>query len=45
VLVARLPVAAGTHTVEVSFGGSDSRSIAVDVPNAGFAAVVVTEPR
>ena len=45
VLVARLPVAAGAHTVEVSFGGSGSRSIPVDVPNAGFAAVVVTEPR
>ena len=45
VLVARLPVAAGTHTVEVSFGGSDRRSIPVDVPNAGFPAVVVTEPR
>ena len=45
VLVARLPVAAGAHTVEVSFGGSGSRSIPVDVPNGGFAAVVVTEPR
>jgi len=45
VLVARLPVAAGTHKVEVSFGGSTSRSVAVDVPSSGFAAVVVTEPR
>ncbi|MGH7790198.1 MAG: hypothetical protein ACRERC_25245, partial [Candidatus Binatia bacterium] len=45
VLVARLPVAPGTHTVEVSFGGSGSHSIPVDVPAAGFAAVVVTEPR
>jgi hypothetical protein len=45
VLVARLPVAAGTHTVEVSFGGSDRRSLPVEVPSAGFAAVVVTEPR
>ena len=45
VLVARLPVAAGAHTVEVSFGGSGGRSIPVDVPNGGFAAVVVTEPR
>ncbi len=45
VLVARLPVAAGAHTVEVSFGGSGSRSVSVDVPNAGFAAVVITEPR
>ena len=45
VLVARLPVAPGAHTVEVSFGGSASRSIPIDIPPAGFAAVVVTEPR
>jgi len=45
VLVARLPVAAGQHTVDVDFGGGVNRRMSVDVPNAGFAAVVVTEPR
>ncbi len=47
VLVARVPVAPGQHTVAVSFAGSGSagRTIAVDVPSAGYAAVVVTEPR
>ncbi len=47
VLVARVPVAPGQHTVAVRFEGSGSagRTIAVDVPSAGYAAVVVTEPR
>lgn len=45
VFVARLPVAPGPHTVEVNVGGSDVRAVAVDVQNAGYAAVVVTEPR
>jgi hypothetical protein len=45
VLVARLPVSPGAHTVEVSFGGSGGRTVSVDVPKDGYAAVVVTEPR
>jgi len=45
VLVARLPVAAGAHTVEVSLGDGVRRSVPVQIPDAGFAAVVVTEPR
>ncbi len=44
VLVARVPVDAGSHEVEVRLGTS-SRSFRVDTPEAGFAAVVVTEPR
>jgi hypothetical protein len=45
VLVARVPVTQGQHNVAVSFGGSISRTVSVDVPSNGFAAVVVTEPR
>lgn len=45
VLVARLPQAAGQHTVDVSFSGGVSRSVSVDVPSTGVAAVVITEPR
>ena len=45
VLVARVPVTQGTHRVAVSFGGSTSRTVSVDVPRTGYAAVVVTEPR
>jgi uncharacterized protein len=45
VLVARLPVAPGSHTVDVGFGGGVNHRVAVDVPNGGFTAVVVTEPR
>jgi hypothetical protein len=45
VLVARLPVSSGTHTVEVSFSGGGGRTVSVDVQNGGYAAVVVTEPR
>lgn len=45
VLVARVPVAPGPHTVDVSFGGSGGRSVAVDVRKGSYAAVVVTEPR
>jgi hypothetical protein len=47
VLVARVPVAPGAHTVGVRFddvSGAD-RALSVDVPNDGWAAVVVTEPR
>jgi hypothetical protein len=45
VFVARLPVAAGQHTVDVAFGGGANRRMSVDVPSQGFAAVVITEPR
>jgi hypothetical protein len=45
VLVARLPVSPGSHTVQVSVGGSASRDVTVDVRDNGYAAVVVTEPR
>jgi tetratricopeptide (TPR) repeat protein len=45
VLVARLRVTPGPHTVEVSFSGGGWRTIPVDVQNDGYAAVVVTEPR
>jgi hypothetical protein len=45
VLVARVPVAPGTHNVEVDFGSSAVRSVSVEIPASGFAAVVVTEPR
>jgi hypothetical protein len=45
VLVARVPVAPGTHSVEVNFGSSAARSVSVEIPASGFAAVVVTEPR
>jgi hypothetical protein len=45
VLVARLPVTPGPQTVDVSFGGGATRRVSVDVPDGGFAAVVITEPR
>ncbi len=45
VLVARLPTAPGSHTVDVAFGNGVNRRVSVDVPDGGFAAVVVTEPR
>ena len=45
VFVARVPIPAGQHTVDVTFGGGGGRRVSVDVPAAGFAAVVVTEPR
>lgn len=45
VLVARVPVAAGPQDVAVSFGGRTARTVQVDVPDKGWAAVVVTEPR
>jgi hypothetical protein len=45
VLVARLPVSPGSHTVQVNVGGSASRTLTVDVRDNGYAAVVVTEPR
>ena len=45
VLVARLSVAPGQHTVDVAFGGGGNRRLSVNVPDHGFAAVVVTEPR
>lgn len=45
VLVARVPVTPGKHTVDVSFGGDIGRQIEVDVAEGGFSTVVVTEPR
>lgn len=45
VLVARVPVSPGMHTVEVSFSGGGGRTVPVDVHEGGYAAVVVTEPR
>ena len=45
IFVARVPVAAGAHTVDVAFGGGGNRRASVDIANGGFAAVVVTEPR
>jgi hypothetical protein len=45
VLVARLPVTPGAHSVEVSFGASGGRTVPVEVQKGGYAAVVVTEPR
>lgn len=45
VYVARLPVAAGRHEVEVAFAGGVQRTVTVEVPRGGYAAVVVTEPR
>jgi uncharacterized protein len=45
VLVARVPVAPGSHSVEVDFSGRTQRRIEVDVGESGYAAVVVTEPR
>jgi hypothetical protein len=47
VLVARVPVSPGSHSIEISFEGiaSADRQVTVDVPAGGYAAVVVTEPR
>lgn len=45
VLAARVPVMPGAHSVAVSFGGSSARTLLVEVPPSGYAAVVVTEPR
>jgi len=46
VMVARVPVSAGTHDVEVSFSGSGhGRRRSVTVPDKGWTAVIVTEPR
>ena len=47
VLVARVPTAPGPRTVEVTFDGTPGagRTLSVDVPRAGYAAVVVTDPR
>jgi hypothetical protein len=46
VLVARVPVTPGRHTVEVELGGAGvRRASSVDVAARGFGAVVVTEPR
>ena len=47
VLVARVPVDPGSHTVDVSFEGTANagRVQTVEVPSQGYAAVVVTEPR
>lgn len=44
-LVARVPVAPGSHKVDVDLGGVGSRQVEVNVDNGGYAAVVVTEPR
>jgi hypothetical protein len=47
VLVARVPVDPGSHSVDVTFGeaaGAD-RKYSVDVPSGSFSAVVITEPR
>ncbi len=45
VLVARLPIPPGQHRVDVTFGGAGAVNITVEVPEGGYAAVVVTEPR
>jgi hypothetical protein len=47
VLVARVPVTPGAHTVEVDFEGAPGvrRVASVDVAAGSFGAVVVTEPR
>jgi len=46
VLVARVPVSPGSHSVEVSFSGvSQTRGATVDVPASGQTTVVITEPR
>jgi hypothetical protein len=47
VLVARVPTVPGPHTVDVSFAGTPGagRTLSVDVPGTGYAAVIVTEPR
>jgi len=45
VVVARLPVSPGFHQVEVHFGGVTKHIEPLQVPEGGYAAVVVTEPR
>lgn len=47
VLATRIPVSAGEHTVEVSFGaqGARPRQFRVNVVPGGLATIVVTEPR
>ena len=45
ILVGRLPLTPGAHTVEVSFGGSGGRTVPIEVQDGGYAALVVTEPR
>ncbi len=44
-LVARMPVAPGSHQVEVGLGAAGSRQVEVNVGDGGYAAVVVSEPR
>jgi tetratricopeptide (TPR) repeat protein len=44
--IARTPVSAGEHQLEIQIpGAGESRSVAVNVPEGGFAVVVVTVPR
>ncbi len=47
VLVARVPVSPGSHSIDVTFQGlaSADRQLTVDIPAGGYAAIVVTEPR
>jgi hypothetical protein len=47
VLVARVPVSPGAHTIDVGFQGvaDAGRRVSVDVAAGGYAAVVITEPR
>jgi hypothetical protein len=46
VLVARVPVAPGEHEVTVRFDdGAPARTMSLSIPQRGYAAVVVTEPR
>jgi uncharacterized protein len=46
IAIARTPVRAGTHRVDVEIGGAaESRSATLDIPDGGFGVVVVTVPR
>lgn len=45
VLVARVPVRPGSHSVEVAFGGGPRHTVPVEVAADSFATVVITEPR
>ena len=46
VAIARIPVAAGRHEVEVTVPGlGETRSMSIDVSEGGFGVVVVTVPR
>lgn len=47
ILVARVPVSPGAHSVDVRFTGAPNadRQVTVDIPAGGYAAIVVTEPR